>query len=82
MSTYKPEGNNGLSRSDLYGYGRINALEAVKEAQNHVRTMSSSTSRMEGGIDIAKRRKTEKVTFVSNDTIKRMDESKWLNYSG
>lgn len=32
-STYKPVGNTGLTRSDLYGSGRVNALAAVKAAQ-------------------------------------------------
>jgi subtilisin family serine protease len=33
-STYHPDQSTGLPHSELYGYGRINATKAVKEAQN------------------------------------------------
>ena len=78
-STYKPEGNNALSHSELYGYGRVNAFEAVKEAQTLARTIPSTLDRMEEGVDVTTKRKNEKIMFLSNETIKQLDESKWLH---
>ncbi len=50
-STYHLDENTGLSHSELFGYGRVNAAKAVREAQNLLNTRDEAalTGRAETG---------------------------------
>ena len=78
-STYTTDSssNNGLSHSKLYGYGRINGLAAVTEAQKLVNKLStanrSEEEKSDKNIDI------HRTLIQSDDLVRQIDSSKWLS---
>jgi subtilisin family serine protease len=72
QNTYKPDGQTGNSRSDKYGYGRINALKAVTEAKNLVNTHPPRFERRNITIN------SSPVNFLSDSIIRQKDIFRWL----
>jgi subtilisin family serine protease len=75
QSTYKTDATTGLTHSELYGYGRINALAAVQEAQKLGKQNSQSTS---GRSETAENESIE-LSSITNPTLQQLaDESLWM----
>jgi subtilisin family serine protease len=82
-STYTTDSssnNNGLSHSKLYGYGRINGLAAVTEAQKLVNKLSTvSRSEEEEEEESDKNIDIPRTLIQSDDLVRQIDSSKWLS---
>jgi subtilisin family serine protease len=78
QSSYQPDSNTGLTHSQFYGYGRVNALAAVQEAQKLVKQNSESVSRMDKAVE----NESIKDIGIRNLVLKQLaDESLWMKYN-
>lgn len=77
-STYHPDENTGLPHSELFGYGRVNADKAVREAKNLLNTRDERnlTSTVESRETIRSMIKGATV-IPTHVSLNRQDESLW-----
>jgi subtilase family serine protease len=73
-STYSYNETTGLTHSDYFGYGRVNALRAVQMAEKLNTTTRQMVTNHQKIIKYEKRK-----TILSQDRIIEKDQSLWLN---
>ena len=72
-NSYKPDSETGHSHSELYGYGRVNTLAAVKEAKKLAGPQATSVT---SEIRTARNQNT---MILSESLIRERDILKWLS---
>ena len=75
QSTYNSDGTTGLTHSKLYGYGRVDALAAVQEAQKLVNQNSTSRTRAD---EVSENKNSNQIN-LKNPVLQRLeDEALWM----
>jgi subtilisin family serine protease len=77
-STYHPDEDTGLPHSELFGFGRVNAAKAVREAQNLLNTRDERNLTGTAEPRETIRSMVEAATVVpTHVSLNRQDESLW-----